>query len=190
MKMSQLMKLWNNAARLSKDKGKRGDKSYQDAVFVLEEIEKEWRKRGAKPPNPEDYFQWPGNEASGGDGRLSGAAWVREGVLSYMGYRVGRTDGVSSDIRRRILELVFEGVLPPVFEPDYLREWGKPGSGPRLQKMAETIAALSRNAKRKKVEMRSAIKSWDQDLSFLYENFYIDKFYFAWPTNRIDLVDL
>lgn len=185
------MRLWGNAARLSKDKRKRGEKSYSDAVFVLKEIEKEWKRRGAKPPNPEDFFEWPDSTAVGGDGRLSGSAWVKEGVLSYMGYRVGRTDGLSSDIRRRILELVFEGALPPVFEPAYLREWGKPQSAARLQKMAETLAALSRNAKRKKsAQMRSAIKSWDQDLEFLYQNFYIDRFNFAWPTNRIDLVDL
>lgn len=185
------MRLWNNAARLSKDKQKRREKSFSDAVFVLKEIEKEWIRRGAKPPNPEDFFEWPSSSAVGGDGRLSGAAWVKEGVLSYMGYRVGRTEGLSSDIRRRILELVFEGALPPVFAPDYLREWGKSGSALRLQKMAETLAALSRNAKRKKsAQMRSAIKSWDQDLKFLYESFYIDRFHFAWPTSRIDLVDL
>lgn len=191
MGMSQLVRLWGNAARLSMDKRKRGEKSYSDAVFVLKEIEKEWKRRGTKPPNPEDFFEWPDSTAVGGDGRLSGSAWVKEGVLSYMGYRVGRTDGLSSDIRRRILELVFEGALPPVFEPAYLREWGKPQSAARLQKMAETLAALSRNAKRKKsAQMRSAIKSWDQDLEFLYQNFYIDRFNFAWPTNRIDLVVL
>lgn len=189
--MSQLMRLWNNAARLSKDKRMSNAVSYSDAVIVLKAIEKEWLRRGAKPPKPEDFFEWPSSSAVGGDGRLSGTGWVKEGVLSYMGYRVGRTEGLPSDIRRRILELVFEGGLPPVFDPSYLMEWGKPKSASRLQKMAETLAALSRNAKRKKTaQLRSAIKSWDQDLEFLYQNFYIDRFYFAWPTNRIDLVDL
>lgn len=191
MKMSQLMRLWNNAARLSKDKTKKNEKSYRDALLVLEAIEKEWAQRGARPPSPEDFFEWPNSAADGGDGRLTGDGWIKEGVLSYMGYHVGRTNGLSSDMRQRILELVFEGVLPPVFEPDYLRQWGEPGSASRLKKMAETIAALSRNAKRKKAsKMGSAIKSWDQDLVFLYENFYIDKFHFDWPTSRIDLVDL
>lgn len=185
------MRLWNNAARLSKDNKTTKGGGPTDAVIVLAEIEKEWKRRGAKPPRPEEFFEWPKSDAEGGDGRLSGTGWVAEGVLSYMGYRVGNTSGISSDLRRRILELVFEGELPPVFEPSYLREWGKPGSAPRLQKMAETLAALSRNAKRKKsAQMQSAIKSWDQDLLFLYENFYIDRVHFAWPTNRIDLVDL
>lgn len=185
------MRLWNNAARLSKDKKTTKNGAPNDAVIVLQEIEKEWKRRGAKPPKPEDFFEWPKSDAAGGDGRLSASGWVTEGVLSYMGYRVGNTNGLSSDIRRRILELIFEGELPPVFEPQYLREWGKPSSATRLKKMAETLAALSRNAKRKKsAQMRSAIKSWDQDLNFLYENFYIDRFQFAWPSNRIDLVDL
>ena len=188
--MSQLMRLWNNAARLSKDKKvtKKGDPT--DAVIVLKEIEKEWKRRGAHPPKPEEFFEWPSSDADRGDGRLSAAGWVVEGVLSYMGYHVGRTNGQSSDIRRRILELVFEGELPPVFEPGYQREWGQPATAGRLHKMAETIAALSRNAKRRKsVKMRSAIKSWDQDLEFLYENFYIDRFHFAWPSSRIELAN-
>ena len=188
MKMSQLMRLWNNAARLSKDRktAKKGEPT--DAVIVLREIEKEWKRRGARPPRPEEFFEWPNSDAYGGDGRLSASGWVVEGLLSYMGYRVGSTNGLSSDVRCRILELIFEGELPPVFEPAYLKEWGSPGSARRLQKMAETLAAFSRNAKRKKsAQMGSAIKSWDQDLLFLYENFYIDRFYFAWPSNRIDL---
>lgn len=186
--MSQLMRIWTNAARLSKNKKTTRSGEPTDAVIVLREIENEWRKRGARPPAPEGFFEWPSSDARGGDGRLSAAGWVQDGVFSYMGYRVGNTDGLSSDIRRRMLELIFEGELPPVFEPSYLNQWGNPGTAARLQKMAETLAAFSRNAKRRRsAEMRSAIRSWDQDLEYLYENFYVDRFQFAWPTSRIDI---
>lgn len=181
MKMSQLMKLWNNAVRLSTRPEKQAE-----ANAVIAEIENEWRRRDARPPCPEDFFDWPNTKAVGGDGSLTTEGWVRDGVLSYMGYRVGNSDGVATNIRERILALVFGGTLPPVFEPQYLKEWGEPGTALRLRKMAETLAALSRNAKRKRSsQMSAAVKSWEADLSFLYQIFYIDRFNFAWPSSEL-----
>jgi hypothetical protein len=39
-------------------------------------------------------------------------------------------------------------------------EWGSRGSGRRLKKMAYTIAALTRNAKRRGLQMAEAVSEW------------------------------
>ena len=60
------------------------------------------------------------------------------------------------------------------------------GSAQRLRKLAETIAALTRNAKRRRDSiMATAIEHWEQDLEFLYYEFYVEKFYFGWPTTDL-----
>jgi hypothetical protein len=103
-----------------------------------------------------------------------------------MEYRVGSTNGASTRIRRALLAEIFTGHLPPVFPSDYLNEWGQPGTAARLQKMAETIAAFTRNAKRKRtVGMGDAIRDWEDDLRFLYESYYVRHFHFAWPSNEL-----
>jgi hypothetical protein len=48
--------------------------------------------------------------------------------------------------------------------------------------MAETIAALARNAKRRAdVGMEGAIEDWEDDLDFLFRAFYRGRFRFGWP---------
>lgn len=182
--MSELMKLWRNAIRYEAQ----GPTSpyYAMANSIIPEIRKEWTRRGKNPPNPDDYFKWPSTEAYDGNGRLSGAGWVEEGVLKYMGYSVGRTSGENREVRQRILSHTFEGPLPPVFPINYSREWGEPGSSGRLRKMAETLAALTRNAKRRRTsKLRDAIRDWESDLEYLYHEYYIDRFHFLWPDPNI-----
>jgi hypothetical protein len=105
-------------------------------------------------------------------------------MLSYLDYRVGRNGEVGS-MRHGILGRVFEGPLPPVFPPDYMSSWGAPKSAARLRKLAESIAAFTRNAKRRRdFKMDDAIADWESDLSFLYEHYYLGRFSFAWPLTR------
>ena len=53
----------------------------------------------------------------------------------------------------------------------------------RLKKMAETIAALARNAKRRNnASLDQAIRDWEHDLSFLYHTYYVGHFGFGWPS--------
>jgi len=62
------------------------------------------------------------------------------------------------------------------------KEWGEPQTAQRLQKMANTLAALTRNAKRH--DLRSyatAIDDWEGDLAFLHERYYVHLFQFGWP---------
>ncbi|MGU5531190.1 hypothetical protein ACV1D8_11005, partial [Aeromonas caviae] len=57
-----------------------------------------------------------------------------------------------------------------------------PKSSQRLYKIAYTIAALVRNAKRKtKADMRCAISEWESDLSWLRDKYYVDMMW-DWPS--------
>ncbi len=103
----------------------------------------------------------------------------------HLDYRVGR-NGEADSVRRSILARVFEGPLPPVFPPDYMASWGRAKSVARLRKLAESLAAFARNAKRRRDSvMDDAISDWEADLSCLYERYYLGRFSFAWPLTRI-----
>jgi DNA primase catalytic subunit len=105
---------------------------------------------------------------------LAGNQFVyTEGVLSYMGYRVGNASTLTSERRRRILEYVFLGELPQVNDRQYMRTWGKPRTAARLRKLANAVAAFARNARRKrKKNMNQAIADWEADLDYLKKQFY------------------
>ena len=106
--------------------------------------------------------------------------------MQYLDYRVGRTNGEAAPTRHAILGRVFEGALPPVFPVDYMASWGKPATVQRLQKMAESLAAFTRNAKRRHDErMDDAIKHWEADLQFLYDKYYVGRFHFGWPDTHV-----
>jgi hypothetical protein len=96
---------------------------------------------------PSFCFRWPSTSAIGGDGNLAGSGWPRTGLLSYLGYHVG-TSGLPTHERRKILDLAYTDNLPTVNNPIYMANWGLPRSGPRLQKIAESLAAFCRNRKR------------------------------------------
>ena len=50
--------------------------------------------------------------------------------------------------------------------------------------MAESIAAFARNAKRRRqINLNDAIGEWEADLEFLYEEYYVGHFHFAWPAS-------
>ena len=80
----------------------------------------------------------------------------------------------------------FSGPIPPVFPNDYLEEWRKPKSAPKLKKIAETISSLTRNAKRRRdSRMEAAIHDWEKDLDFMFEEYYRGKFQLGWPVTSI-----
>lgn len=143
----------------------------------------EWSRRAAEALKNPAHFDWPTTDAKGGDGSIAGATWPGEGMLSYLGYRVGVTQGLTESARRQILDVLFSAALPPINGPIYMREWDKPHSPMRLRKLAETLASLTRNAKRKKgANMDSAIADWERDLQYLYTQYYVGRFAFAWPS--------
>lgn len=95
------------------------------------------------------------------------------GVLSYMGYHVGKAATLTSERRHSILDYVLLGVLPQVNDPQYMRTWGRPKTAARLRKLANAVATFARNARRKrKKNMGQAIAEWEADLAYLKKRYY------------------
>ena len=185
MRLDQLKGVWENAVGILADK-KRAY-LHNAATVILDEIERQWHERSKQPIVSEDFFEWPSTEATPGSNKIVLDHLPQEGLLSYLGYRVGNTHGISSYVRHQILRQIFERHLPPVFPSSYLAEWDLPRSSQRLRKMAETLAAFTRNAKRRDEDtLLDAIRSWETDLRYLYDRYYIGHFQFAWPATMIE----
>lgn len=159
---------------------------HQQASQIKRLINEELARRG-KTGNLKDFFKWPSTEAHGGSGTIVTEQWQKDGLLSFMGYHVGESSDLAPRMRQLLLADIFYVVLPriPIFPDSYLRQFGSPKSAQRLQKMAETIAAFIRNAKRRGSKMNTAIKDWEHDLDFLYCNYYVAHFHFEWPSTKI-----
>lgn len=184
MKVADTVNMWRNAVKTLSEPNKQA--LHPRAEIIMREINQEWEKRYRLPIDPDEIFMWPSTQANTGSGYLYTENWIKEGGQQCMGYRVGDTDGESQGIRERILAEIFSGWIPPVFPRVYLDEWGVPASAGRLRKMAETITALTRIAKRPRgMKMQSAIRDREKDLNFLYLEFYVGYFYFSWPESSI-----
>jgi len=157
---------------------------FQDqAIKVRDEISLDWCRRAEQG----GWFVWPDTAVPRGptNGKLSASDWRPQGMLSLLGYHVGEVLPLHPSIRERILEYAFEHHLPPVADVPYFHEWGEPRSARRLQKLANTLAALARNAKRRNAAaLARAIDEWEQDLMFLYDQYYTDLFHFGWPATQ------
>ena len=132
----------------------------------------------------EGFFEWPSTDARPGRGSFSSDP-PEEGMLAHLGYHV-RKGCPMPRARQQILLEVFRSELPPVNSLSYVDEWCEPESAGRLKKIAETIAALTRNNKRRKNSdsYRSAIENWEDDLRFLYNELYTKRFGFVWPSTE------
>ncbi|BCM75508.1 hypothetical protein KAM448_41520 [Aeromonas caviae] len=83
--------------------------------------------------------------------------------------------------RLKLLQWVFEQELPLVEDQAYMAEWGNPAEPKRLEKMAKTIAAFIRSAKRRQsANMRQAIADWEADLAWLKQHYYVSMSW-QWP---------
>jgi hypothetical protein len=128
-----------------------------------------------------EFFRWPTTLAPSGDNILTTLGWPRKGLLSYLGYHVGKT-GPPTTTRREILDEAYNNTLPTVNNTVYMADWGAPRSGPRLEKIAESIAAFCRNRKRKDGLLQSvAIADWESDLAYLKSKYYDGVYDFHWP---------
>ena len=163
MEIRRMINVWTNAVKIKADDKKKDQ--HEDAIMVLEAIDQEWekiKKDGGRIKRHDDPDP------------------NKVGMLSYLGYHVGQTQGESPSVRRAILSQVFKGALPPVFPNWYMDQWNDPRTAGRLMKMANSIATFANDAKPKKSARRS-VQEWQDDLQFLYETFYIGKFGFYWP---------
>jgi len=151
-------------------------------VTFRDALASEWARRASEAAEAPDHFAWPSTNAKGGNGMLNSGDWNQIGILSWLGYRVGATQGEPEGVRRQILDLCFDEVLPPINGLDYMISWGPPGTPTRLKKLASEIASFTRNGKRKRsANLSVAIADWETDLDYLYRQYYIGKFRFAWP---------
>ena len=138
------------------------------------------------------YFKWPDTVIA--PRSLTGTpvderSWPQKGMLKYKGYSVGSSSNVTCWKRQIILREVYENQLPNVMDSDYMAQWGRPQSAKRLKKMAESLAAFAKNAKRKRSQgnFDVAIADWEEDLAWLKKEFY-DGVYskvFSWPNLKV-----
>ena len=129
-----------------------------------------------------DSFVWPSTQIFQSTTSLAdGVFQIDQGVLKMFGYTVG-TRGLAEVKRRLILESLYQGQQSSLRGHPQEFEWGEPNSSARLQKLANTIAALTRNAKRKRRSPIAAIRDWENDLEFLKSNYYDGVYDFYWPT--------
>ena len=135
-------------------------------------------------------FVWPTTIATTGSQNLpSNVFKYGEGLLRQCGYKVG-VSGLPENQRRQILDSVFLQPLAFLDDTTYLNEWGEPNTSRRLQKLAESIAAFTRNAKRRKKRrnmnsLSKAIQDWEADLAYLKRTYYDGHLYFQWPRTGI-----
>lgn len=118
------------------------------------------------------FVRWPTTDAPPSLASLLDSGWVRAGMLSHYGYHVGQ-DGQPAANRLKTLAKIFNAELNiDLFEKRYIGEWSTPSSLGRLMKMARTIAALCRNAKRSPHNFIQAINDWERDLEYLRRTYY------------------
>lgn len=180
----QLLGIWRNAVKALGSDRNIGFTRGELCIFVGA-IETEWSQRNYTEMPSDGYFEWPSTDAPKSKNSIGPFEAQSEGMLSYLEYHVGRTHELSAKVRRAILDRVFRGKLPPVFPEGYMEEWGEPETAHRLRKTAECIAAFARLFKRRDDDrMDQAIREWEADLDWLYSEYYVGHFGFAWPTTR------
>jgi hypothetical protein len=130
----------------------------------------------------ETQFAYPTTKANPSSQNLSNDVFKYEqGLLKHYGYKVGKS-GLSQTARWRILDRVFSQPLLQIDNAAYLSEWGEPKSAKRLQKMVDSIAAFTRNAKRRnRRSFSKAIQDWETDLAYLKRSYYDNYFSFVYP---------
>jgi hypothetical protein len=133
-----------------------------------------------------ESFIWPDTSVIPSRRALKGDQfWYTKGILSFMGYKVGYA-GVPPSHRRDILDYVYSEDLPRVNSPDYMKEWATPRSRQRLKKLANTLASLTRNAKRNQAaDMGNAVADWESDLTYLKRTYYDGRYQFVWPDTYV-----
>lgn len=94
-------------------------------------------------------------------------SWPAAGVLSELGYKVGRS-GLGPAARRHVLRtaLVVDLVASTSETESYVREWGLPGSRQRADKIERCLIGFANVASRRKADMSEALADWEDDLAW------------------------
>ena len=89
-------------------------------------------------------------------------------ALYLVGYQVGKTNGLTRNKRRILLTKFMESQLHPRIEEIFDEEYGDPLSITRLLKVANLLASLCRNMKRRQYgDYSVAIEHYEEDLEYL-----------------------
>jgi len=148
---------------------------------------KKAKRLSQRSGRPQGVPEWPHEAKAPQSVALAGNQFsYPRGVLSYMGYRVGKVSALTAERRHRILAYVLLGDLPQVNDRQYMRTWGRPKSAFRLRKLSNALAAFARNARRKDSNsFGRAIAGWEQDLTYLKKRYYdCRRREWKWPETR------
>lgn len=88
-----------------------------------------------------------------------------KGMLKALGYHVGEK-GEPEALRRKILDYIMTGTLPPAGSPPYYAEWGEPMTRQRYRKLHRVIRVLASSAAHFE-NMEKANREWEDDLVYL-----------------------
>ena len=130
---------------------------------------------GGGPPNRPIYWPTTLIIPSGLDGNpIDDSVIFRDfSALYVVGYQVGKTRGLSRGNRQNILSTFMISHLHPRIEEIFGDEYGEPKSMKRLMKVANLLASLCRNMKRKLTgDYSFAIRHYEEDLEFLRIKFF------------------
>ena len=98
---------------------------------------------------------------------LDTSSWQTSGVLSKLGYKVGRS-GLNASARRQILRnaLTVALIAQSSEIESYVREWGAPNSSQRGDKIERCLSGFANTARRRSADMSDAIADWEADLEW------------------------
>lgn len=179
---NEFVAIWIRFARFASTT-RPAERPGRDRKF-LDALAAEWDNRAIALDRDGDFFCWPTTLVAEFTGVTAvEGEWPKAGMLDAFGYHVGKTHGLPPNGREQLLRFIFEERLPVVFDRTYTEAWGDPRSPRRLQKLAETLAAMTRNAKRNTArDYTKAISDWEHDLLFLHDTYYVGRFHFGWPS--------
>lgn len=89
--------------------------------------------------------------------------------LAYVGYRVGKTNGLAPWDRQRRLEICFRMDIPSDMPSKY-KNWGSPASLRRFEAIAKHLRMLA-DMRRSRANQRFAVADWDADEEWFQEEF-------------------
>ncbi|WP_283605929.1 hypothetical protein [Mycolicibacterium poriferae] len=95
------------------------------------------------------------------------ADWPESGVLSELGYKVGKS-GLGPVSRRQLLRnaVSIELVASTADAEIYILQWGSPSSKQRVAKIQRCLAGFANGARRRSADMSEAIADWESDLAW------------------------
>jgi hypothetical protein len=139
--------------------------------------------------NLEGYFVWPTTEINPkwyGYSCHQSFDRVEKTPMLLIGYNVNQQEYLTEKQRQKLLTYCFKSsILPWSGNEEYMMNWGPASSPIRLKRMANHMARMGRDMRRKKYE--KALGKYDLDLSFLKREYYNSMFKFEWPTTNDDL---